>query len=117
MMRFILLLPSTKAKAGYFLLGPMILALMTSRKTRLTCPDCGCHSSLWEVLTVAKGRLACYPSGRDSSKLNEVQLRLIRCNLKRRNRFLYVQQHSRGLDTGSIRRGNHRAAPKKAGSA
>lgn len=34
----------------------------------------------------------------DESKLSDVQLRLIRCNLKRRNRFLYAQQHARWLD-------------------
>ncbi|KAI9928489.1 hypothetical protein MW887_002534 [Aspergillus wentii] len=34
----------------------------------------------------------------DPSRLNEAQRRLIRCNLKRRNRFLYAQQHSKGLD-------------------
>lgn len=33
----------------------------------------------------------------DPSKLSEVQQRLIRCNLIRRNRFLYAQQHSKGL--------------------
>lgn len=34
----------------------------------------------------------------DPSKLSKVQQRLIHCNLKRRNRFLYAQQHSKGLD-------------------
>ncbi|KAJ5718314.1 hypothetical protein N7488_003960 [Penicillium malachiteum] len=33
----------------------------------------------------------------DSSKLSDVQMRLIDCNLRRRNRFLYAQKHSRGL--------------------
>ena len=32
------------------------------------------------------------------SKLSPVQLRLISCNLKRLNRFLYAQKHSKGLD-------------------
>jgi hypothetical protein len=40
----------------------------------------------------------------DSSKLSEVQQRLIHCNLKRRNRFLYAQQHSKSLDTDPARR-------------
>lgn len=60
-------------------------------------------------------QLKCCPQERDSSKLNEVQLRLVRCNLKRRNRFLYAQQHSRGLDSGPTRRENRTAAPKKVG--
>lgn len=34
----------------------------------------------------------------EPSKLSEVQRRLIYCNLKRRNRFLYAQQHSQWLD-------------------
>lgn len=55
------------------------------------------------------------PQERDSSKLNEVQLRMVRCNLKRRNRFLYAQQHSRGLDAGPIRHENRTTAPKKVG--
>ncbi|KAJ5638441.1 hypothetical protein N7528_000831 [Penicillium herquei] len=33
----------------------------------------------------------------DSSKLSDVQMRLIDCNLRRRNRFLYAQKHSQGL--------------------
>lgn len=32
-----------------------------------------------------------------TSEPSEIQTRLIRCNLKRRNRFLYAQQHSIGL--------------------
>lgn len=39
-------------------------------------------------------QLKCCPQERDYSKLNEVQLRMVRCSLKRRNRFLYAQQHS-----------------------
>ncbi|KAF5700463.1 calcium calmodulin-dependent kinase [Fusarium mundagurra] len=35
----------------------------------------------------------------DTSKLTPIQWRLINCNLKRRNRFLYAQQHSKALDT------------------
>jgi len=35
----------------------------------------------------------------DVSKLSEIQQRLIHCNLKRRNRLLYAQQHSIWLDT------------------
>ncbi|KAJ5174594.1 uncharacterized protein N7482_000471 [Penicillium canariense] len=59
-------------------------------------------------------QLKWHPGERDSSKLNEVQLRLIHCNLKRRNRFLYAQQHSRGLDAGSIRRTSYKQS-KQAG--
>ncbi|BCS11473.1 hypothetical protein ALUC_40813A [Aspergillus luchuensis] len=51
---------------------------------------------------------------RDSSQLNEVQLRLVHCNLKRRNRFLYSQRHAMGLDAGNVRR---TPVPKPAGSA
>src|SRR6202043_3866350 len=40
----------------------------------------------------------------DPSKLSTVQLRLINCNLKRRNRFLYAQEHSKGLDATSSTR-------------
>ncbi|KAJ5979050.1 hypothetical protein N7501_002392 [Penicillium viridicatum] len=58
-------------------------------------------------------QLKCCPQEQDPSKLNEVQLRLVRCNLKRRNRFLYAQQHSRGLDAGPIRHKNRTAAPKE----
>lgn len=50
-----------------------------------------------------------YPSERDSSSLSETQLRLIRCNLKRRNRFLYAQTHSKALDAGFTRRENSTA--------
>lgn len=57
------------------------------------------------------------PKERDSSKLNDVQLRLVRCNLKRRNRFLYSQQHSMGLDAHSVFRGDRKSAPKDAGAA
>lgn len=38
------------------------------------------------------------------SKLSEVQQRLIHCNLKRRNRFIYAQQHSKWLDPGTAGR-------------
>ncbi|RSL76302.1 hypothetical protein CEP51_010085 [Fusarium floridanum] len=37
----------------------------------------------------------------DPNKLSTVQLRLINCNLKRRNRFLYAQRHSEALDASS----------------
>jgi len=40
----------------------------------------------------------------DPSKLSKVQQRLIYCNLKRRNRFLYAQQHSKWLDTDTAGR-------------
>ncbi|PYH34855.1 retropepsin-like aspartic protease, partial [Aspergillus neoniger CBS 115656] len=51
---------------------------------------------------------------RDPSQLDEVQLRLVHCNLKRRNRFLYSQRHAMGLDAGYVRR---TPVPKPAGSA
>jgi hypothetical protein len=38
------------------------------------------------------------PEQIDPSKLSAVQLRLVNCNLKRRNRFLYAQKHSKDLD-------------------
>ncbi|GKZ35598.1 hypothetical protein AbraIFM66950_006298 [Aspergillus brasiliensis] len=44
------------------------------------------------------------PHERDPSKLNEVQLRLVHCNLKRQNRFLYSQRHAMGLEAGYVRR-------------
>ena len=40
--------------------------------------------------------------------LNEVQQRLVYCNLKRRNRFLYAQKHSQGLGPDSLGRNNNR---------
>ena len=40
----------------------------------------------------------------DLAGLNAIQLRLIDCNLKRRNRFIYAQTHARGLDDDSWRR-------------
>ncbi|PYH72820.1 uncharacterized protein BO88DRAFT_318122, partial [Aspergillus vadensis CBS 113365] len=64
------------------------------------------------------GMLLCQLNGRiqerDPSQLNEVQLRLVHCNLKRRNRFLYSQRHAMGLDAGYVRR---TPVPKPAGSA
>ncbi|KAJ5410388.1 uncharacterized protein N7487_004747 [Penicillium crustosum] len=45
-------------------------------------------------------QLKCCPQEREPSKLNEIQLRLICCDLKRWGRFLDAQQHSRGLDAG-----------------
>ncbi|GLA65327.1 hypothetical protein AtubIFM54640_007077 [Aspergillus tubingensis] len=41
---------------------------------------------------------------RDPSQLDEVQLRLVHCNLKRRNRFLYSQRHAIGLNAGYVLR-------------
>lgn len=38
----------------------------------------------------------------DPSNLDEIQLRLIYCNLKRRNRFLYAQRHSVRLNPALI---------------
>jgi hypothetical protein len=37
----------------------------------------------------------------DPARLSPIQLRLIEANLKRRNRFLYAQQHALKLETGS----------------
>ncbi|CAI7654280.1 unnamed protein product [Penicillium bialowiezense] len=54
------------------------------------------------------------PKERDPSQLNEVQLRLVRCNLKRRNRFIYTQEHSMGLDAHSVCHGDRTDVPKKA---
>ena len=42
------------------------------------------------------------PEHINHTKLNEIQSRLINCNLKRRNRFLYAQRHSQRLDTTSL---------------
>lgn len=39
----------------------------------------------------------------DGSKLSDIQQRLIYCNLKRRNRFIYAQQHSKWLDPDHAR--------------
>ena len=41
------------------------------------------------------------PEQINPSKLSLVQLRLINCNLKRRNRFLYAQEHAKALDATS----------------
>ncbi|RJE23880.1 hypothetical protein PHISCL_03792 [Aspergillus sclerotialis] len=41
------------------------------------------------------------PKKPDLKDLSEVQQRLIHCNLKRRNRFLYAQRHSQGLGPDS----------------
>lgn len=40
----------------------------------------------------------------DVSKLSEIQQRLVHCNLMRRNRLLYAQQHSIWLDTDAAAR-------------
>ncbi|RFN45479.1 calcium/calmodulin-dependent protein kinase [Fusarium flagelliforme] len=39
------------------------------------------------------------PDQTDQTKLTAIQWRLINCNLKRRNRFLYAQRHSEALET------------------
>ncbi|KAK1148500.1 hypothetical protein N8T08_009505 [Aspergillus melleus] len=54
---------------------------------------------------------------RDASTLNEVQLRLVRCNLKRRNRFLYAQRHSNGLDGGIMRPSDRKPSANRQGTA
>jgi hypothetical protein len=53
------------------------------------------------LITIVLSRYTFSPEQIDLStlsKLSPVQLRLIDCNLKRRNRFLYAQKHSKGLD-------------------
>ncbi|OQE06972.1 hypothetical protein PENVUL_c015G07415 [Penicillium vulpinum] len=57
-----------------------------------------------------------HPLERDSTRLSEVQLRLVLCNLKRRNRFLYAQQHSRGLDAKDDRHETHKRYKKVVGA-
>ncbi|KAM0245095.1 hypothetical protein ACHAQJ_010649 [Trichoderma viride] len=46
----------------------------------------------------------------DLTRLDEIQQRLIRCNLKRRNRFLYAQRHAEKLGSG-ISQGQPLAQP------
>ncbi|KAF4946044.1 hypothetical protein FGADI_11481 [Fusarium gaditjirri] len=48
----------------------------------------------------------------DASKLTPIQWRLINCNLKRRNRFLYAQQHAKALDTPANSSAQQDAAAK-----
>lgn len=43
----------------------------------------------------------------DPARLSEIQQRLVRCNLKRRNRFLYAQQHAKKLGTGILQHQSH----------
>ncbi|KAE8138675.1 hypothetical protein BDV38DRAFT_281972 [Aspergillus pseudotamarii] len=58
------------------------------------------HKELEQHLsTILLARPEFSKDGIELSKLTEVQQRLIHCNLKRRNRFLYAQQHSKGLDS------------------
>ncbi|KAJ5640436.1 hypothetical protein N7528_000061 [Penicillium herquei] len=57
------------------------------------------HQELEEqLLEILLPQLTCDHQERDLSKLNEVQLRLIRCNLMRRNRFLYARQNSTDME-------------------
>ena len=39
------------------------------------------------------------PADINSHKLNDIQIRLINCNLRRRNRFIYAQTHEKKLGT------------------
>jgi hypothetical protein len=68
------------------------------------------HRELHDHLTVAlmaqrplSQNFTFYPDGTDAFKteLTDVQRRLIRCNLKRRNRFLYAQKRSNNLTSPS----------------
>lgn len=42
------------------------------------------------------------PKHIESQELHDIQLRLVNCNLKRRNRFLHAQKHSKGLEAMKI---------------
>jgi hypothetical protein len=46
------------------------------------------------LVTILLARPGCSKEQLDPRQLSDVQRRLIRCNLKRRNRFLYAQEHS-----------------------
>ncbi|UKZ70729.1 uncharacterized protein TrAtP1_011700 [Trichoderma atroviride] len=43
----------------------------------------------------------------DPARLSEIQQRLVRCNLKRRNRFLYAQRHAEKLGSGILQNQSH----------
>lgn len=43
----------------------------------------------------------------DPARLSEIQQRLVRCNLKRRNRFLYAQRHAEKLGSGILQNQHH----------
>ncbi|KAL7930204.1 hypothetical protein V8C35DRAFT_324624 [Trichoderma chlorosporum] len=43
----------------------------------------------------------------DPARLSEIQQRLVRCNLKRRNRFLYAQRHAEKLNSGILQTKSH----------
>ncbi|KAJ5732775.1 hypothetical protein N7493_004256 [Penicillium malachiteum] len=72
------------------------------------------HQELEDHLAgILLAQLESEPQERDLSKLNEVQLRLIRCNLMRRNRFLYARQNMEASFTGhSINRQKEQAECK-----
>ncbi|KAJ5707130.1 hypothetical protein N7488_006931 [Penicillium malachiteum] len=58
------------------------------------------HQDLEDYLAgILLSKLESDPQERDLSELNEVQLRLIRCNLMRRNRFLYARQNMEASST------------------
>ncbi len=56
------------------------------------------------LITILLARLGFSNEQSDPSRLHEVQQRLIHCNLKRRNRCLHAQQHSLGLNAGTLGR-------------
>jgi len=56
------------------------------------------------LITILLARLGFSNEQSDPSRLNEVQQRLIHCNLKRRNRCLHALQHSLGLIAGTLGR-------------
>ncbi|KAJ9151784.1 putative transcription factor Zn, C2H2 protein [Pleurostoma richardsiae] len=61
------------------------------------------HAELRDHLTVVLlFRPGTWREQLQSRKLTEVQDRLITCNLKRRNRFIYAQTHAKGLTTTSF---------------
>lgn len=47
----------------------------------------------------------------DTPRLSDVQQRLVYCNLKRRNRFLYAQQHSKQSNPLSTENHSHSVVP------
>jgi len=54
------------------------------------------------LITILLARLGFSNEQSDPSRSHEVQQRLIHCNLKRRNRCLHAQQHSLGLNAGTL---------------
>ena len=82
---------------------------LSGRRTRLHKADQRFrleeHKDLQEhLVTILLARPEFSNEQIDSSRLNEVQQRLVYCNLKRRNRFLYAQQHSKWLENTNTAR-------------